>query len=220
MSYPNSYYGVKKLLTSQILNLISSILVVIAVIMVVISGASIITGDESGVATMLIAIVIAIAVGVLHIVAYILQLVGLKQAGMDDRSFYTAFVFAIFGLALTLLSVVFYLLDVANGFGDDVAGIFNQFVSIIIAIFVINGIRNLAVAVGRNDMEGKTKTAGVILAIILGLSIAATIASLFTESIAVTITGVLSIIAAILSVVFAIVYLVLLGKAKKMLQEN
>lgn len=221
MTFPNAYKGIKKLHTAQVLGLISAILGVVIAIFVVLSVAAISTQNESAAVVFgLLILVVGIAAGVLAIIAYILQIVGLKNASHDDNSFYTAFVFAIIGLVLTVLATIFSSLNVANGFGDDIASLFTKFSTIIITAFVIIGVSNLAGKLEQSAMAKRAKSVGTLQIVILALSIVASIIALFTGNAATIISGVLGLIAALLTVVFAIVYLVFLGKAKKMLKEN
>ncbi|MDO4207595.1 MAG: hypothetical protein Q4D15_08400, partial [Lachnospiraceae bacterium] len=201
--------------------LISAILGVVIAIFVVLSVAAISTQNESATVVFgLLILVVGIAAGVLAIIAYILQIVGLKNASHDDNSFYTAFVFAIIGLVLTVLATIFSSLNVANGFGDDIASLFTKFSTIIITAFVIIGVSNLAGKLEQSAMAKRAKSVGTLQIVILALSIVASIIALFTGNAATIISGVLGLIASLLTVVFAIVYLVFLGKAKKMLKEN
>ena len=220
MTYPNAYHGVKKLFTSQILNLISSILGFVVAILALVGVVSLAASEGTNFTVVFIALFVGLAAAVLSIIAYIMQIVGLKQASHDDSSFYTAFVFAIIGLVLIVLAAIFSALNVANGFGDEIASIFSKFSTIVIAAFVLIGVRSLANKLGQSEMANKAKNVSIFQAVILALSAIASIVALFTGNAATTISGVLALIAALLTVVFAIVYLVFLGKAKKMLKEN
>ena len=133
---------------------------------------------------------------------------------------HSAFVFAIIGLVLVVLSAIFSILNVANGFGDDIATIFTKFSSIIICAFVTIGVRNLAVKLEQNAMADRAKRVAILQAVILALAIVANIIAIFTGNAATIVSGVLALIAAVLTLVFSIVYLVFLGKAKKMLKSH
>ena len=220
MTYPNAYNGVKKIHTAQVLNLIASILGFAVAIFSIVSLVSLASSNGNPLAFAIIAIVVGLIAAVLAIVGYILQIVGLKNASHDDSSFYTAFVFAIIGLVLVVLSSIFSILNVANGFGDDIATIFTKFSSIIICAFVTIGVRNLAVKLEQNAMADSAKRVAILQAVILALAIVANIVAIFTGNAATVVSGVLALIAAVLTVVFSIVYLVFLGKAKKMLKSH
>ncbi|MBR2842951.1 MAG: hypothetical protein IKF06_06715, partial [Lachnospiraceae bacterium] len=190
MTFPNAYKGVKKLHTAQVLGLISAILGVVIAIFVVLSVAAISTQNESATVVFgLLILVVGIAAGVLAIIAYILQIVGLKNASHDDNSFYTAFVFAIIGLVLTVLATIFSSLNVANGFGDDIASLFTKFSTIIITAFVIIGVSNLAGKLEQSAMAQRAKSVGTLQIVILALSIVASIIALFTGNAATIISG-------------------------------
>ena len=219
MTYPNAFSGVKKLHTAQILSLISVICGVVVAILLLLSGSAILgfADLEDGAAFGILALVVGLAAAVLSVIAYIMQIIGLKQAGKDDRSFYTAFVFAIIALILTVAAAIFSVLNVANGFGDDIANIFTKVSAVVIAAFVINGVRNTAEALGQDDMAQKAKSVAILQAVFLCLSIVANIVALFTGNAAEIIATILALISAVLMIIFTIVYLIFLGKAKRML---
>ena len=220
MTYPNAYKGVKKLFTSQILSLIATIVFfVVAILRLFSIGAADV--DESVSLTLaLIALIIGAIAGIIAVISYIFQIIGLKQAGNDDRNFYTAFVFAIIALVLTIVATILSSLNVANGFGDEIADVFNRFADIVIVAFVINGIKTLAEKLNQTKMAQKAKSLGIVQIVILALVVIAEVISLFTGDAASTISAILALIAAILMIIFSIMYLVILGKAKKMLAEN
>ena len=222
MTYPNAFNGVKKLHTSQILSLISAILSIIFAILLLIGGSAALGFQDLEDAAVfgILAIIVALGAAVLSIIAFIMQIIGLKKASNDEKSFYTAFVFAIISLVLTVVAAIFTMLNVANGFGDDIANIFTKFSSIVVTAFVIIGIRNLADALGQNEMAEKARRIAIFQAVIIGLSIIATIISLFTGNTATTISGVIALIAAVLMAIFYIVLLIFLGQAKRMLALN
>lgn len=219
MTYPNAFTGVKKIHTAQILSLISVICGVVVAILLLMSGTAVLGFSDlaDGAAFGILAIVVGLAAAVLSVIAYIMQIIGLKQAGKDDRSFYTAFVFAIIALVLTIVAAIFSVLNVANGFGDDIANIFSKVSAVVIAAFVINGVRNTAEALGQDAMAQKAKRVAILQAVFLCLSIVANIIALFTGNAAVIIATILALISAVLMIIFTIVYLVFLGKAKRML---
>ena len=220
MTYPKAYNGVKKIHTAQLLSLISSILGFVVAILGILGIVFLPSTEGGSIVFALIALVVGLIAAVLAIVAYILQIVGLKNASHDDNSFYTAFIFAIIGLVLIVLSTVFSVLKVANGFGDDIATIFTEFSSIIICAFVTIGVRNLASQLGQDAMVKRARSVAILQAVILALAIIANIISLLTGNAAVMVSGIIALIGAVLTIVFAIVYLVFLGKAKKMLKEH
>ena len=222
MTYPNAFSGVKKLHTAMILNLISIVCGIVVAILLLVSGSAVLGFSDlaDGAAFGILAFVVGVAAAVLAIIAFIMQIIGLKQAGVDDRSFYTAFVFAVIALVLTVVAAIFSILNVANGFGDDIANIFTKVSSIVVAAFVINGVRNLAEALGKDSMAQRAKKVAILQAVIICLSIIANIILLFTGEAATIISTIFALISAVLMIVFTIVYLIFLGKAQRMLAYN
>ncbi len=114
MRFPNAYQGVKKLFTSEILNIIAGFLLFIGAIAAVIAGAGVasaanqdaLTGTQTAAILGGGAITAVFMVGgfVISIIAYIMMIVGLNNARKDDSNFNNAFIFVFVSLGLSVLS--------------------------------------------------------------------------------------------------------------------
>ncbi len=88
-------------------------------------------------------------------------------------------------------------------------------------MFIIMGIINLADALGRSDLVQKGNTLQKIIMVVIGIAIIVEIVSLSIDGgVLSTIGSILYIAASVLGIIGIIIYLVLLKKAKQMLQEN
>ena len=212
MTFPNAYNGVKKLFTAEILGLISGVCTLIAAIGVILLAA----GKSGG---MIVSVIFAVAVLVLAIIAYIMMLIGLKRAGRDENRFNQAFIVAIAVLVLSVVSSIFTSAGIGGGIPSAVMDCVKKVGDVVIAIFVINGIQNLAAQLGDNLIIKKGTTLLVILAIVNGIAALISLVTAFIGGTFVsTAAAVLALISGILSLIYYILFIVYLGKAKKMLQ--
>ncbi len=225
MKYPNAAKGVKRIFTAEILGLISSILLVVGFILMIPAvlvaknGAEGMEGAAIG-ATVAMGVFVLIA-GVLSIIAFIMNIVGINNASKDEENFKSALLFLVLGLVAKAASITIgrFVKDatVATGMLDTAANLLNIFVT----IFVISGIVKLADRLNRGDISAKgTNVLKILIAVNVLSLIASFIASVMGGPVASGVTLALAIVSAVLSVVQYIMYLSLLSKAKKMLAES
>ena len=236
MSFSNAYHGVKKIFTSQLLKvigtacmLIGAILGVIALVLVkgILSSAELSAETVEALSPTaaimgIVALVLVVASGVLSIIAYIMNIVGLRQGSQDEDSFKLGFYFACFAMIIKFVSILFILLNVGGGIADNIADTIGSICDIIILVSVIGGIVNLA---NRLGVDKVAVLGGKLMNLIIAIYVLAAIAFLVPVFFGMTDTfqfvqGILMLVSASLSFVGCIVFLVLLGKAKKMLKEN
>lgn len=205
MKFPNAYAGVKKIFTSEIMSLISTILLaIVAAVAAAEESGELPDGKSGALAIIAIAGLIALVLG---LIALIFQLIGLKTASEDEGAFKTAFFFAIAMLVVSVLGS-FISVKNENSIVSDLPNLLNIFVF----IFTVSGISNLAKSLGREDMVG-FGTRILILQIIL--SVLSFVLQVFKSG---SIANVLSVVAILLTGIVYVVYLIYLSKAKKMLQ--
>ena len=223
MTFPNGYKGVKKLFTAEILALISSVLLVAAGIAVLVALAGALTAEGGAASVGLIGTsVFSIIAGILVIIAYILKLVGLKQAGKDSYRFHMAFTIAICTLNLAIISGILNAIFGANSVIDDIVQLIQRIANIVVIFMVIMGIQDFADQLHNDKMANRGNTVTWIIAIPYILSaIAGIIPGFFgANGTTGTISGVMLLISGILGIIGSIMYLVYLGQAKKMLKNN
>ncbi|MBQ3285671.1 MAG: hypothetical protein IJH40_08530 [Ruminococcus sp.] len=217
MSFPNAYQGVKKLFTSEILNIISGICLAIAAISAAVMGAGAMSAENANAITDgqaaavlgggIAATIFLVAGVIIALIAYILMIVGIGKGMKDEPAFKTAFIFVFVGLACNLVGSF-----IPGTFGSILKSL-GQICTLIVFIFIILAIKNLALKL--ND-ESVVKTGNTILYILVVIYVLTFIASIVSIW-AVGVASVLAIIAAVLNVISYIIFLVYLSKAKKML---
>ena len=205
MRFPNAYAGVKKIFSSEILSLISSILLaVVAAVAAAGETGDLSSGKDGTIAIIAVAGLIALVVG---LIALIFQLIGLNRASIDEPAFKTAFFFAIAMLIVTIIGGYISTKN-ENSIVSDLPNLLNIFVF----IFTVSGISNLARRMGREDMA----SFGIkILILQIILTVLSFVLQVFKKG---PIADVLSVIALLLTVIVYVIYLIYLARAKKMLQ--
>lgn len=215
MRFPNAYMGVKKLFTAEILNIIVAIAGIIAggtIIAAVKSAAS----PEGAGAAVLGAGLLGVIAGIVAIVSFIIQLVGLNQAGKDEKNFRNGFIVALAGIVISVLSSSF----AKNAFLSGLFNMLSTVCNLLITLMVISGVISLAKQLGASEIERKGNNILKILIVVYVLTaIIELLSGIFGKNAVGSITGVLSIVAGIFAVLAAIFYISLLSKAKKMLEE-
>ena len=220
MTFPNAFNGVKKLFTSEILKLIAAVCAIVAAVAGIIALAGVeADAVAAGVGGGIAATVFGVGAAVLLLIAYILKLIGLKKAGNDEPKFQQAFLLAIFALILSVVASILSSLNVGNGVVDDIVSIFAAIADILIVVFVIQGIQNLAEKLNQNGMAETGRKLLIIILVFYILGIVATLVVIIFGSNVATgvIAGILAVVAQVLKMVGYIVFLVYLGKAKNML---
>lgn len=213
MKFPNAYAGVKKLYTAEILALIGVIALLIAAFAgLVMVGAA--EAEEAGVgaASLGAAAIFGLVGGVLAIIAFILQIVGLNAGGKDEPQFKTALSFAVAGIVVQALAS-FVPSEIVQKFAET----FVPVAQVLLIYYVIAAIRSLADKLGNSEMVQKAKGIITIVYVTFGVQILAKVLGqfVFTDKIG----GIVEIVGYVLAVVQFIVYLSYLSKAKKMLAQ-
>ena len=213
--FPNAAKGVKRIFTAEILGLIGAILTVIGLITGVITLASMIADSATG--TVIaggVTAIFMIGAGVLMIIAFIMNIVGISNAVKDEASFKTALIFVIVGIVGSVISSFFS----GNPAVSSVGTVTTSLANLLSTVFVITGIINLADQLHNGAVSNKGNNVLKMIIAVNALGIIANLIVLImggqTASI---IAGVIAIVAAVLSIVQYIMYLSYLSKAKKML---
>lgn len=214
MTFPNAYSGVKKIFTSQILVLIGVVLIFIAALAGGTSAISAAGGNldiNIAVGTTATSAGIALVGSVLVIVGYIINLVGLSQAGKDERRFFRpAFIIAIAMLILSIVAGLF----TDNYTLQNIVGIISGVAELIVIILTVLGIGELAFRLNRPQIASFGKKVMILI-------IVARLVSMITQSVG---TGeaalVVAAIGSILGIVSYIAFLMLLSRGKNMLQTS
>ena len=221
MTYPNAADGVKKMFKAQLIEILGTVFLALAAIFTIMLSSSEKAGAandaDSFLAVMMIVSIVAFSG--LMIVAAVMHLIGLVRAGRDERAFRTA-LFAVFiNLIFIVTGMVFS--GLKNGTVSSLMNLFSTIMDMIAFIFVIQGIRNLAIELGNDKLDRMGDNIFKIILAVLVLEFIANIIVLIsgghTSGI---VAGVVYLIAAILSFVQYIIYLIFLARGVKMLTKS
>ena len=217
MKFPSAFDGVKKIYTAEILSLIVSVLVGLAAILGLAGAVAAEAGSDGGALASFGGLaVLGLAASVLGIISFIMKLVGINRAKLDEGEFQKAFLYVILGIVLSFVSGFFNKKPLIASIVDIVSSV----LKLLVTLYIISGIINLANRLndrgmaesGRNTL--KLYLCAAVLAIIVDLVSTITLGKGLQE-----IYNILGIVAAVLSIVSYIVYLRYLSKAKYMLAQ-
>lgn len=216
MRFPNAAAGVKKIFTAEILGLIGAIATVIGTISALIAVAAAANNSTGGTAVAGGAFVIfLLGAGVLGIIAFIMNIIGINSAAKDEASFKTALICVIVGIAGTAIASIFSSNATISAIGTLISNVANLFVT----IFVITGIIRLADQLNNGEVSAKGNNILKVIIVVYALSIIASlIVMILGGQTASIIAGIIALVAAILNIVQYFMYLSFLSKAKKMLE--
>lgn len=215
MNFPNAYKGVKKIFTAEIFAIVSLVLLLICPILAVVLTKT--TSDNETAAVALAALIVLFAGLGLAVASFVVNLTGIVQAKKDEGRFYYAFVFVI----IPIIASIFVAIFSQNTYVQNIANTVNNVCEVMVMIYIIGGIRNLAEKLG----DGKMVSSGnfalrVIITIYVLLLIARITAIIFCFiPLMVVAAGIISIIAGVLDVFVNIYYFFYLGRAVKMLKQ-
>ena len=212
MRFPYAYEGVKKIRTAELLYLIIAIGGLATAVMVAVASASKAEGAmAAGIA------VLALALGIIAIVAFIINLIGLSRASKDEKSFKNALLLTLLGIILGFVSSAFSKNTMVTGLVDAVS----SFLNVLIMIFVVRGVMNLATKLGNDEViaKGNSILKKVIVVHMIGIIISVVGTVMQKSDTVMMIAAILLLIAAIIDVIVFFAYLKYLGKAVVMLEQ-
>lgn len=212
MKFQNAEKGIKKIFTAEILGLISSIgFIVMAVLGYLAIGNQ---ADSLYIATA----ICGVATGILMLIGYILNIVGIVNASKDEESFKTSLYIAIFGIVFSFVSGFLGNAFADNAYLSRILGAIPDVVNLLIMIYIVMGIRNISKLLGNPVMEGKGQNIMRIVFIMAMIIFAArSLSELVNTNVSETIAVAMVVFAGILNIVTYVLYLSYLAKAKKML---
>ncbi len=148
------------------------------------------------------------------VVAFILHLIGIINAGHDEPAFKTALVFLIITIASKILYAVFQ-----TGFWASFCDSFSRVTQLATTIFIIQGIINLADKLNNSEISEKGKKIFKLITVMYIFVICGNIIfAIFGANAATGILGLVSVIAAgVIDLIQYILFISLLAQATKML---
>ena len=222
MTYPHAYKGVKKLFISELIAIVVSLLPFVGTILV-----SLDPNSPKGVMSDIGGYMAIVGLFGL-VVVFILQLIGLIQAGKDESSFKIALFIVILSIVLGVVSPLLTLYAVPKGLPAIVVTIIDAFKdvsNVFVSIYVLIGISTLAGALDDEVMELKGRRLIYAISVLFFFSIMLVlvpdiISHFTTPSQTVQYIfyglGIASSVAELLVYIFSLIYY---GKSVKMLKK-
>ena len=208
MQFPNALEGVKKIYKAEIIALIGAIVGFVAAVLGLVGAQS---GSLGGLAG---AGILIIAMSVLFIIAFIMNIVGLNKAKPDEENFKNALYMVFAGIVLSIVVGATKDGTLIHTLGESLSNICNLLVNYLVATALLN----LANRLGDAAVAQKAKTVRTLLTIVWIIALVLqVIGNTFTAK-AGTIAFILVLIASVIEIIAYIIYLVLLSKARRMLE--
>ena len=212
MRFPNAYEGVKKIRTANILSIIVVLISFVAALMIGVAAASAAGGSVNGaLGSVAFAGTLGLAAGVLAIIAFIMQIIGINKAKIDDAEFSKAMTFLIIGIVASVISSV-----VSNAIVKAVFSLASSACSVYVTFCIIAGVASLAVQAGDSAFAATANSAkNTILILLVAEFLLSFVSGLLTG----TITIILSVCSLIAGIVGLVMYLKVLKGAEEMLRK-
>ncbi len=208
MQFPNALEGVKKIYKAEIIALIGGIVGFVAAILALVGAKSGSVGGLAGGGFLII------AASVLFIIAFIMNIVGLNKAKPDEENFKNALYMVLVGIVLSIVVGATKEGTLIHTLGESLSNICNLLVNYLVATALLN----LANRLGDAAVAQKAKTVRTLLTVVWIIALVLqVIGNTFTAK-AGTIAFILVLIASVIEIIAYIIYLVLLGKARRMLE--
>ncbi len=220
MQFPNALEGVKKLYKAEIIALISGICAVLASILAIAGVIAMVGGSGGGMASLLGGGVLLVAVAVLAIISFIMNIAGLSRAKADEPNFRNALFAAVVGIvASALLALAGTSSESLLGsLGDTLTNI----CSFLTTYFVCTALIALADRLGNGEMRERGRKARSLLTTVYVIGIVlGVLGAVFERSRSAAVgvvAAVILLVSAVLDVVAYVLYLKLLSKARTMLE--
>ena len=210
MRFPNAHEGVQKIFSAEIL-------MIIVTLGTIVVQAIALSGNDSERSFSIMAVVL-MAAGIISIIAFIMNLLGIIQARKDEAKFTYALYAVIGGIVASLVQSAFP----DNGLVIGIANTFASVCSALATFYVIEGILSLAEQLGNDDMIAKGKRARIIVVtlwlVVVILQLLGTFFGTGNETL-VVVESVLVLSAGVLSIILFFVYLSFLSKSRVMLGQ-
>ena len=205
MRFPEGYAGVKKLFTSEILNFIAAMIILPASVVMVIAGKKY-TDPE----TLPFVVIPFLVSGIIGIVAFIIQIVGLNRARKDDSQFKTALIFVFAGIAATFVA------SLTGGMFGNIFSFIDEVATLLVSVYTILGIYDLA-----EELENENVMLHGKIALFSGASVFVT--AVFFRMIPVFVprtNDILDILSLVMESAGYLIFVIFIFKAKKMLSAT
>lgn len=216
MQFPHAQKGVSKLFWAEIIAIVYALLVIVGAILVAVAK-----GDPESGLTIAGGSIVLVG-GVIAIVTFILQLIGLIQGSKDNLCFKIGLFIVLFSIVASIVKVV---LEKYAPNLDIVITILEVFIgvsAVLVMVYVITGVSVMAEKVGDGRLADKGRFLCTVICGLYFVSIVLGIIQLFfknpNEGVAIMLR-VFAIVAAVVQLVVYIMYLTYLSAARKTLKK-
>ena len=208
MQFPNALEGVKKIYKAEIIALIGAIVGFVAALLSLVGAQS---GSLGGLAG---AGILIIAMSVLFIIAFIMNIVGLNKAKPDEENFKNALYMVLVGIVLSIVVGATKEGTLIHTLAESLSNICNLLVNYLVATALLN----LANRLGGDVVAKKAASVRTLLTIVWVIALVLNVMGDVLTRKAGMIAVVLALIASVVEIIAYIVYLGLLSKARGMLE--
>lgn len=218
MTFPKAENGIRKVYAAQILLISSSIATLAASVagLILYLSQQRLTEDFVSIAKVPL-ILLSIFAVVLMFVGYILVIIGVFKASGDDENFKVALYSIAFGVVLSVIGVIWS----GNNQVSNISQLLITLTGFLSIIYVIQGIRNLAVKLEKAEMDSRGSFLYKLFSLFYLIITCINVASLiFADSSSVLIAGILTICSGLITIVQYILFFRYISKAKRILSEN
>ena len=202
MRFPNGHKGVKKLFASEILNIAATLLFFATAVISIINSKK--SSDDRYLTAVFVLLLFA---GIVAIVSFLLQIIGINQARRDGRYFGTALIFLFAGIPADIVA------SVTEGTFRNIFSSINEVLTLLVTVYIILGIYDLA-----EKLENKNLMLHGKVVLFLSASVFAAAVLFRTVPVFVPRTeSLFNLIVAVMEFIGYLVFLIYLGRARKML---
>ena len=202
MRFPNGHKGVKKLFASEILNIAATLLFFATAVISIINSKK--SSDDRYLTAVFVLLLFA---GIVAIVSFLLQIIGINQARRDGRYFGTALIFLSADIPADIVA------SVTQGTFRNIFSSINEVLTLLVTVYIILGIYDLA-----EKLENKNLMLHGKVVLFLSASVFAAAVLFRTVPVFVPRTeSLFNLIVAVMEFIGYLVFLIYLGRARKML---
>ena len=212
MNFDNAKKGIKTVYNAEILSIVASIIAIVAAVILLVLGSIVKDGQVN--TSDVISTISLIVAGIIGLVAYIMNIVGISSASKDNADFKNALYMTLGAIVVSIASTL--LEKKMPGLSRSLKVSENIF-ELLVAYYVIIGCTGIAKQVGNAavEAEGKKTMKFFLTVWIIGVvvEVIGKVVEIFSKSTALTVVaGLLGLAALVLSLVCYFAYLKLLRK--------
>ena len=210
MEFENAKIGLRKVYNAQILSIIASIIGIVGTVVMTVLGKAIQSGAENYNSSDIISVIFLIVAGIIGIIAFILNFVGIGRTSKDDESFKNALIMLVIAIAASVIGSA-----IQNRFPGTAKYLdyLHDLATLFVSYYVIGGCMSIAEKKNDVNLAATCKTARTFI-------IVAWVITIVLEFLSGAVNGfvtAIAIVGGLCEIVAYIIYLVILSKTLKIL---